>query len=82
MLNQTECRLLTLLGAGLTFKESAPLMGVTIGTALRHAHRAYRKMGVDNKRAALYRHRWLGCCVNNFGPEAPQISHIPNPLAM
>ena len=44
---------MSLLSSGLTFKETAVLRGVAIGTVLTHAKRAYRKLGAHTKAEAV-----------------------------
>ena len=52
-LSPREHQTLDMLASGLTFKESAPLLGVSINTAGTYAKRAYAKLGVTRKRDAI-----------------------------
>jgi DNA-binding NarL/FixJ family response regulator len=48
-LTSRERETLKLLGAGLTNREIATRLGISIGTAQRHVANTYRKLGVTNR---------------------------------
>jgi LuxR family transcriptional regulator, maltose regulon positive regulatory protein len=55
-----EAELLRLLSQGLTNRELAERLFITVGTVKGHLHRIYRKLEVCNRTAAIARAREFG----------------------
>lgn len=59
-LTEREREVLELIGAGLTNRDVADRLFVSVGTIKRHTHNIYGKLGVDNRSRAVVRARELG----------------------
>jgi ATP/maltotriose-dependent transcriptional regulator MalT len=59
-LTPAELKVLTLVDAGLSNKEIAQTMSITVGTTKSHLHRAYEKLDVRNRLGAIAKARSRG----------------------
>lgn len=59
-LSERELEVLSLLAQGLTNRELAEQLYLSVGTVKRHTHNIYGKLGVNNRTQALVRGRQLG----------------------
>jgi len=60
MLTARETELLRRLGHGLSNREIADQMSITVGTTKGHLHRIFRKLNVRNRTSAVAKARELG----------------------
>jgi LuxR family maltose regulon positive regulatory protein len=60
MLTAREAELLRRLGRGLSNREIADQMSITVGTTKGHLHRIFRKLNVRNRTSAVAKARELG----------------------
>ena len=60
MLTAREAELLRRLGRGLSNREIADQMSITVGTTKGHLHRIFRKLNVRNRTSAVAQARELG----------------------
>ena len=60
MLTAREAELLRRLGRGLSNREIADQMSITVGTTKGHLHRIFRKLNVRNRTSVVAKARELG----------------------